>query len=291
MKGICALYNIETELLESHIYPKFVINYIKKTGSKFLRKLVEPNVRRQDGIKLFLLGEKAEQKFSIREKWFAEKIFIPYISGKLDLDYNENLYYFTVSFLWRILVLEFKRDPDLKNKWYYDIIIEAEAQWKKYLITGELPKTHKRFCIFFTDRIKKNNSDLKGVDFYFTRILDATIIDNEPHTCLLIYGKFSRFIFWVNLVDYGDEDTLTDTEINPTGGKLKIPQRLQYFPLVSFLGNRLRQIENITLPGEEQQRKIEEEILKDPEGFWNSDVGQSLFNDKFNLNHPNWRSM
>ena len=30
--------------------------------------------------------------------------------------------------------------------------------------------------------------------------------------------------------------------------------------------------------------KIYEEILKNPDDFWNSDAGKSLYNDKFNLN-------
>jgi hypothetical protein len=284
MKGICALYNIETELLESHIYPKFVINYTKKTGSKFLRRFANPNVRLQDGIKLYLLSEKAEQDFSLREKWFAENIFVPYLSRKLELDYNENLYYFAVSFLWRILVLELKKNNNLNDKWYYNIIINAEKEWKEYLTSGKLPNTHKQFCLLLTDRVKQNNSDLKGVDFYFTRILDSTIVDNEPQTCLLVYGKFNKFIFWANLKNYGGEDKLADVEIKPQGGKFQVPQKLEYFPILSFIGNRIRQVNGMKLPSEEQQNKIEKEILKDPDSFWKSDVGQSLFNDNFNLN-------
>lgn len=284
MKGICALYEIETELLESHIYPKFVINYTKKTGSKYLRRFVNPNIRQQDGIKLYLLGEKAEQDFSVREKWFAENIFVPYLGQKHELDYNENLYYFAVSFLWRVLVLELKSDNKLKEKWFYNIIINAEKEWKNYLINDILPNTYTKFCLLLTDRVKENNSDLNGVDFYFTRILDATIVDNEPQTCLLVYGKFNKFIFWAILKNYGGEDKLKDVEINPLGGKLKVPQKLEYFPILSFLSNRIRQVDEMGFPNEDQQKKIEQEILKDPENFWKSDVGQSLFNDNFNLN-------
>lgn len=283
MRGTCALYDIETELLESHIYPKFVIKHTKDTGSKFLRGFVNPNVRKQDGIKLYLLGKKAEQDFSLREKWFAEKIFVPYLSKISKIDYNENLYYFAVSFLWRILVLELKTDAKIKNNWFYNIIIEAEKEWKEYLTTGIIPKTHKQICLFFTDRIIENNSELKGVDFYLTRILDATIVDNEPHTCLLIYGKFNKFIFWANLKDYGGEDNLNDVEIKPQGGQFKVPQQLEYFPILSFLSNRIREVDKMVLPSEEQQNKIVQEILKDPVSFLKSDVGQSLFNDKFNL--------
>ncbi|ESU18996.1 hypothetical protein FCR2A7T_24080 [Flavobacterium cauense R2A-7] len=283
MRGICALYDNETELLESHIYPKFVINYTKKTGSKYLRKFTEPNARKQDGIKLHLLSEKAEQDFSVREKWFAENIFVPYLGQKFELEYNENLYYFAVSFLWRVLILELKTDKSLKDKWYYDIILQAEKEWKEYLITGKLPRTHKQFSLFFTDRVKVNNSGLKGVDFYLTRILDATIADNEPKTCLLLYGKFSRFVFWAVLKNFGGEEDLRDVEINPKGGKFNIPQKLEYFPLLSLLSNRIRTVDEMVMPNEEQQKKIEQEILKDPKAFWKSDIGQSLFNDNFNL--------
>lgn len=284
MKGICALYDNETELLESHIFPKFVVNYTKKTGSKYLRKFTEPNLRRQDALKLHLLSERAEQEFSLREKWFAENIFTQYLNEKLELDYNENLYYFAVSFLWRILILELKRDEKINEQWYFDIIIEAEKEWKKYLKEGIRPEVHKQFCLVFTDRVKENNTDLKSVDFYLTRIFDATIADNEPKTCLLIYGKFNKFIFWAVLKNYGGEDKLEDVEINPNGGKFKIPQKLEYFPLLSLLGSRINLVDNMELPNEEQQDKILKEILKNPKEFWNSDVGKSLFNDNYNLN-------
>ena len=61
MKGICALYDNETELMESHIFPKFIIKNTKKTGSQYLRRVIEPNKREQDGPKSYLLSFKAEQ--------------------------------------------------------------------------------------------------------------------------------------------------------------------------------------------------------------------------------------
>ncbi len=284
MKGFCALYDNETELLESHIFPKFVVNYTKKTGSKYLRKFTEPNSRKQDALKLHLLSQKAEQEFSLREKWFAEKIFTQYLNQKLELEYDENLYYFAVSFLWRVLIFELKTDKKIKEQWYFDLIIQAEKEWKVYLKGGIKPRVHKQFCLLFTDRVKENNTELKGVDFYLTRIFDATIADNEPKTCLLLYGKFNKFIFWAVLKNYGGEDKLGDVEINPNGGKFKIPQNLEYFPILSLLGNRINLVDNMELPNEEQQEKILQEILKNPEEFWNSDVGKSLFNDNYNMN-------
>jgi len=283
LKGLCELYKTKSELKESHIYPKFVVNHTKKTGSKFFRRIVNPNKREQDTIKLYLLSEKAEQEFSIREKWFAENIFVPYIGGQKELPYNENLYYFAISFLWRILVLNLKRDNNLKNQWYYDKIIETEKEWRNFLITKEIPENYKNINLYLTDRIKENNTELKGVDFYLTRVMDATIVDNEPHTCLLVYGKFNKFIFWSVLKKYDGEEHLNEVEIDPTKGILKVPQKLKYFPITSFLGNRIKECNNYPLPNQQQQDKIEQEIMKNPERFWKSDVGKSLYNDKFNL--------
>lgn len=284
MKGTCELYKIESELRESHIYPKFVINHTKKTGSKYLRRVVEPNKREQDGVKLYLLSERAEQEFSKREKWFAENIFALYLADNRELNYNENLYYFAISFLWRVLALNLKTDQNLKDKWYYDYLIVAEKEWREFLTKNIFPQTNHKAYLFFTDRVKENHTDLKGVDFYLTRAMDATIVDNEPQTCLLIYGKFNKFIFWSVLKNYGGEDNLTSVDINPISGTFRIPQSLDYFPITSFLGNRIREISKYPNPNQEQQDKIEKEILKNPKEFWNSDLGKSLYNDNFNLN-------
>lgn len=117
MKGSCALYDKESKLLDSHIYPKFIIKHTKKTGSSYLRNYEKPNKREQDGPKIKLLSFEAEQAFSKREKWFAENIFVPYLSRKYKLQYDNNLYYFAISFLWRVIHLEL-RSNDLSKKWY-----------------------------------------------------------------------------------------------------------------------------------------------------------------------------
>jgi len=53
--------------------------------------------------------------------------------------------------------------------------------------------------------------------------------------------------------------------------------------IVDFLVNRSNQISGLPEPSQKQQKIILEEILKDREGFWNSDAGKAIYNDKFNL--------
>lgn len=280
MKGKCALYKIETDLRESHIYPKFVINHTKKTGSRYLRKIVAPNKREQDGLKLYLLSAKAEQKFGVREKWFAENIFIPYLNGKLSLEYNENLYYFAISFLWRILMAEFRTDNGLKKQWYFDKLLEVEIEWRSFLEKGIFPSNYHNVNLFFTDRVVSNNTGLKGVDYYFTRMLDATIVSNPDESYLFIYGKFNRFIFWsvIKSPNYGAD--LYDEEIHPKKGVFEIPQSLDYEPIRGFIANRIKTYSEFPKSSPEQQDKIEEEIMKAPESFLKSDVWKSLYNDQ-----------
>lgn len=281
MKGKCALLNIETDLRESHIYPKFVIKHTKKTGSKYLRKIVTPNKREQDGLKLHLLSSEAEQKFGIREKWFAENIFVPYLEGKLSLSYDENLYYFAISFLWRILMTEFRTDKNLNSQWYFNKLKDVEIEWRNFLKEGVLPKKYHNANLFFTDRVVSNSTELKEVDFYFTRVLDATIVSNPSQSHLFLYGKFNRFIFWsiIKSPDYGAD--LYDEEIHPKKGTFEIPQALEYEPIREFIGNRIKTFNDFPNSNEKQQDKIEAEIMKDSEKFFKSDVWESLYNDMF----------
>jgi hypothetical protein len=197
MKGICKLYETTEILRESHVFPKFVIDYMKATGSKYLRNYSKPNRRYQDGPKVYLLSERAEQLFSVREKWFSERIFKKYLDKDYGngLDYDENLFYFTVSILWRALLMNIEH-PNVSKQSYIKTLHEVEEEWRLFLRDLKYPNTYNRFYLFFTDRVKSHNFGVEGVDYYMSRSLDATIADNENQTFLGVYVKFLRFVFW-----------------------------------------------------------------------------------------------
>ena len=52
---LCKLCNKKAQLRESHIIPKFVYNWMKKTGTGRFRQKKDLNKPLQDGIKDFLL--------------------------------------------------------------------------------------------------------------------------------------------------------------------------------------------------------------------------------------------
>lgn len=282
MEGFCIFCNEIQDLKESHIYPKFVIDYTKKTGSKYLRNFIQPNKRQQDGVKAYLLCEKAEQEFSKREKWFSENIFREYLDNQVkNFKYKEDLFYFAISFLWRVLVLHLK-EPKIIQGSHNTLLNHVSLEWQKFLRNQEYPQNFDRIYLFFTDRVKSHNIDAKGVDYYMTRTLDGTIVGNQEGTFVAVYGKFSRFVFW-GLIKGGDETKLNDLKINPMSGELKIPQKFEEPSMVGFFENRIKGIASLVGPTSAQQQKIANEILKDKNSFFKSDAGQAISNDKLNL--------
>ena len=82
MIGTCPITSRECELQESHIYPKFMWEFLKKTGGDKFRSIECPTKIIQNGEKIPLLSKEAEEMFCKHEKWFAERIFIPFCTKK-----------------------------------------------------------------------------------------------------------------------------------------------------------------------------------------------------------------
>ncbi len=282
MKEKCALYEIESDLRHSHIIPKFAFDYLKKTGGKFLRTYENPNQRVQDGPKSFLLSEKAEQEFSKRERWFANNVFYPYLAdNKQSFEYDENMAYFMISTLWRVLIDQLKY-PDISNNEDLKFLNDVELEWKLFLKDYTFPIKYNDLNIFLTDRISNHNTDGIGVDLYFTRVINATIVANEKKTKVAVYVKFLRFIIWA--VVKGDPNDCSDLKIRFNKGMLNLPQNITDEFMGGFFQNRIKQIDNRPMPTKEQQEVIFQELKKNENSFWLSDVGLPIKND-FELKH------
>ena len=183
----CELHNKQAELCESHIIPKFVYNWMKKTGTGRFRQLGKFNSPLQDGIKKHMLCKNCEDKFSVNEKWFSEKVFSPYLNNSEFVVKNEKeLKYFVVSVLWRILKL-FKDDGNKYN--FKSELNNVEIEWRNFLLSDIPISKYDNFHLILI------NSDYwidEKSDFYFSRAVDIEIAENEKIS--FIYAKFSRFI-------------------------------------------------------------------------------------------------
>lgn len=285
MRGVCRLFDIETDLRHSHIHPKFAIEHFIKTGSKYMRSYTEPNRRKQDGSKRFLLSEKAEQRFSKSERWFSENIFKPYLlEKKSTFTYNEDLFYFAISYLWRYLTIEIEEKLN-GNEDYFEVLFQAEKEWKLFLSNYQYPRNYNNCFLMFTDRVKSHDLNVKGVDYYFSRMLDATFFFNEDNSYVGVYAKFLRFIFWSELKSPSPSLNIS-MRINPTGGEMAIPQNLEDDLFGNFLLNRVQQVSEFPELSEKQQMKVYEEIMKNQVSFFESDAFEAMKNDFENLD-PN----
>ena len=275
MIGICRLTRKEMELRNSHIYPKFVVEWMKSTGSKYHRGYTTPNKREQDGYKKYLLSEEAEQLFSKREKWFAENIFRKYLNDRfIQMSYDENLFYFAISILWRILILDIEQ-PDAQSFKFYNTQIDVEKQWRNFLLNGVYPYDYDKIHLILTDDVIDHTMPSQNVDYFFTRLMDGTTVFNEEFNFCSMYAKFSKFIFWSFLLG-DDEKEMSNTKINPIKGTIGFPQKFDSNQILSFFSHRMRLLDNMEFASEKQQDIILEDILKNKAHYEESELSKSM---------------
>lgn len=207
----CQLCKKDTILERSHIIPKFVYRYIKKTSpttTKKLRKGDTPNKAQQDGDVLqFLCGE-CEDKFSKSEKYFNDFVFSKATQNKLEkMEVNDEILYFSISLIWRSL--KFRIYKNLK----LDELMENEIQTMNnflddceiYLNTKDTSSIKKyKFHLIPTNSIEIIDFDYnmasieRGTDSSFRAF---SINNGENKDYLLYYVKIPFLLFIVEIVE------------------------------------------------------------------------------------------
>lgn len=128
---LCKLCS-NSEQVNSHILPKFIFKWLKKTGTGRLRSIENVNLPREDGIVKKFLCKTCENKFNKAETYFANKIFYPVINDRIEeFDYDERLRYFIISLFWRTLKDSLYEDV-VRTKWFGKLL-EIEKDWADYL--------------------------------------------------------------------------------------------------------------------------------------------------------------
>ena len=225
--GICALTNKECDLQLSHIFPKFVWRYQKANGSTYWRNTSNPNKAMQDGPKEYLLGRYAEQEFSKRETWFANNIFYPFCKEQLELSkvtYKEELYYFCISVLWRILLTtkDHIANPKVKAK-----CMIALEEWRIYLNGGDIPPTFNQIYMMpINEKLYKtllpdyilSKYTYNEIYWYILRETDREIYCEKPNNQAL-FCKIPQFFFWA-VIERNDTSLNYGLRISPNGGKI-----------------------------------------------------------------------
>jgi len=269
-EGICNLCEKERELAESHIIPKFVFRWMKNTGGKYFRTMLNPNQRLQDGIKKHLLCNNCEQKFGKYEKLFADNIFFPYLNNSVRfLEYDEYLGNFIISVLWRSLLLRKIEGEEYYKEVFYD--------WKSFLDKKTKLRYDRIHLFLINDNWGDNKQPNEFVQRYFNRATDTSImkIDNDT----FVFAKFSRFILFAELNTKGNN--FRGTNITFKKSRMPFAQFIDNGKISIFFFNRAEQVYEHALNNisETEKTKIRKEIEKNSQHFWNSDLGITVASD------------
>jgi uncharacterized protein YchJ len=280
--GICKLCGNNTDLKESHIVPRFVYQWMRKTGGSYFRSTGEPMIRKQDGAKNYLLCGDCEQRFSSREAYFKCNIFDAYLNdGVKCINYDQRLFYFLISVAWRVLIKDLA-EPNVGTHRFILQLREAEAEWRNYLLSECIPSKYNETHLFLTDLFTGNTLPVRRMNLYFARAVDGTIVSSE--TKCAIYWKFSRFLSFSSITPF-DQSLWVGTRINPSGGTLTIPQQMKDGIMGEFMADRARiaaEAAKDILTDKQKEFHINR-IKQNPSEFLASDLGKTL---KADSTHP-----
>jgi len=265
MRGQCALCRRRRRLSESHIVPKFAVEWLKRTSATgYIREPLNPNMRKQDICKGRLLCATCETRLSKWETRFAERVFVPYHgTGQRSFKYEEWLLLFAVSLAWRTAVNEAvsfrKHNPPVAP------FVEGAANYWRALLLRECaepgPYDHHMFFLDFIERA--TGVDLpEKMNRYLLTTVDSTIASSARQA--FAYTKLPGFIFWSGIRPPKPEGW-DGTRISQRGvidGRQRVAQRGFGEFVVDRCKNVTARMSNIS---DKQHERIVQTALKDPD--------------------------
>ncbi len=278
----CRLCNSIVKLQDSHIIPKFIGKWIKKTSATgYLRSIDKPNLRRQDIFTIKLLCKKCEDIFSDHETYFAEKIFHPYMNRdnfSYNYSYNDQLSRFCASVSWRVLVYITEHLNKVKNA----ELEKAKMQLQLFLLnkSDNLYQYEQHIIPLEGGGDSPLHKKHSNVNSYFTRAIDTDIISTKNG--ILIYTKLPNFIVISN-VNHNEIAKSRSSRVALKQGNIIPKEYVLPIDMYYYLDNRLKFIkENITDKISESQNKhMLETIEKDLERFKKSRSLKAIEDDLF----------
>ncbi|TGK71456.1 hypothetical protein EHQ27_05405 [Leptospira wolffii] len=282
--AVCKLCKIDKDLIDSHIIPHFVIEWLRKTSpTGYMRDVINPNKRIQDSVKLKLLCRDCEVLLSKDEKKFSEIIFRPYVDTELsekgsatgvikEFKYDQWLLRFIISVHWRILVKE-REDLSKSLSSYQLKVIDLKLEvWRKFILF-ELDSTgpQKSYLIFLQSfREGKGNLILKlneRIDIYILRSIDGTSVFTSK--TLGVFAKFGPVVAYTTILP--DElKGISDAKLKKNGA-IKTAQSLSNDDLLRFiLIDRPNETLALTKVSKKQNDVIDRDLRKNPEKVFKS---------------------
>jgi len=199
MIGECKLCKLDKDLQLSHIVPKSIYKWIKKTsGSGRMRRGSNMNVPVQDGLKFYLLCKECEQLFSPYEKYFMEEVFTKINDAECisTFSYDSRLFYFLASVWWRITIKSLE-GKEVKNCKFVEDIYKCEKSFRNFLLTYSYPKEFDQNYLILVDYVESAPNEMKNLNTFFTRTVDPWLMFDDT-SCFLSL-RIPKLWFFCNI--------------------------------------------------------------------------------------------
>lgn len=260
----CKLCQQNKPLKKSHIIPKFVARWLKKTSATgYLRQATKANIRKQDLDREKILCKDCETLFSKWETLFSREIFLPYQNNnKREFDYEEWLMKFAVSLSWRAGIVELEGFRRYKPHLVHHLE-RALEKWREFLMGSESSQDYAHHLLFLdivesVDKIQLPD----GFHGYLLRATDLTIPANDHD--VFAYVKLPSMVFfsgvfpkqpagWKNtsIFESGRIDSSNQTVSDGIFGEFFLDRVSQGEKLMSYMSDK-------------QKKKITEGIASNP---------------------------
>ncbi|MFA6867473.1 MAG: hypothetical protein WCR54_08190 [Clostridia bacterium] len=277
----CALCNNYKQLQLSHIIPKFVYDYIKKTGllnTRFVMPLENDGKFYQDGDKEYLLCHDCEELFSASEKHFCENIFIPFKKDGFykAINYNNSDYFCVASILWRILFCDIRDDNQNFNNEQMQHLRYYENIMKDFLIGNRTNLGTIKLYIYFFEVIESGES-IKDLNIHQSIRRGTSGYTLVSDNVYLVFCNMAGIILIAILEDFKYKEKWQNCEIINGSAQLQPPQNTSSILWASLIED-IKEIEQKEL-SENQQTKIDKKILENKEAYLNSESFKEKIND------------
>jgi hypothetical protein len=237
----CALCGANAPLLASHIVPKFVYRFMRRTSPGLIRDTQSPNELHQDGPTLPLLCEECEGLFSTWETPFAREVFLPLhenrVEGVPSFRYGPWALKFATSISWRTVQFHRAHAQDGRPRHLsaeqQALLDRAEETWVSFMRgTAANPGIFEQH-IYPLDTLESGPASLPvGINPYLLRSVDMDVVA-APGT-VFVYTKMLRLMV-IGFVQIADERDWHGGKLHVRKGLLgtrtyRMPGRmLEYF--------------------------------------------------------------
>lgn len=287
--GKCSLCEQTKKLHQSHLIPKFVTKWLKKSSATgFIRVSPQMNQRSQDVLKEYMLCLDCESLFSSWETAVATYVFHPLVQRKAPIfKYESWLLKFATSVSWRVFSWYRRGDPTEYPQVSQDLMDKAMRTWKEFLLDHiEDPAPFDQHIILF-DAIEssQNISGLPpNMNRYLVRAVDVNLVlsNGEP---AFVYIKMGRLAI-LGFIDCRHPEHWKGTKVSlgagTIGGDVGMPEEF-----LGYLKERATKVAREYDGLSERQRSvIEQSHRKDiersaaSETFWALEQDVRLFGEE-----------